>query len=73
MTLQGLVSWLYVGSAQTLLDLPDGRRAAWALCAVNVGIFLAWKIGRLKPAMYARFTHHPLSGKAYAMVTSVFR
>ncbi|TFY52171.1 hypothetical protein EVG20_g10675 [Dentipellis fragilis] len=52
--------------------LADGERAAYWITAVNVCVWLAWKVPRLRPFMYAHFMHDPLSGKAYTLLTSVF-
>lgn len=68
-----LVLWPTVRIAQNFLDATDGRRTTWALCAVNTAVWVAWLIPRLRPVMSSRFTHHPLSGRAYTMLTSVFR
>lgn len=68
-----VILWPTVRMAQSFLDATEGRRTAWALCAINGVVWVAWLIPRLRPIMSSRFTHDPLSGKAYTMLTSVFR
>jgi rhomboid-like protein len=63
----------YARLAEAYLNASEGRRAAYGIAAVNVGIWAAWQIPVLRPFMMAHFTHHPLSGKTYTMLTSVFR
>lgn len=62
----------YARLAEAYLNASEGRRAAYGIAAVNVGIWAAWQIPVLRPFMMAHFTHHPLSGKTYTMLTSVF-
>jgi rhomboid-like protein len=56
------------------LNSSDGERAAIGLVAVNTLVFLAWQIPL--PAarffMVKHFMHHPLSGRSYTLLTSVF-
>ena len=54
-------------------DTSEGRRLCWSLCALNTAIFLMWKIPRLNAFMNRAFTHDPLSGKSYTLLTSMFR
>jgi len=42
------------------------------ICGVNTAIYLVWKIPRLAPFMTRTFTHHPLSGRSYTLLTSMF-
>jgi len=35
-------------------------------------LFLAWQVPRLRPAMQRHFTHNPLSGVSYTLLTSMF-
>jgi rhomboid-like protein len=55
------------------LDTSEGQRAGYAISAVNVGIWVAWQIPVLWPFMMTHFTHNPLSGKTYTLLTCVFR
>ncbi|TFY55510.1 hypothetical protein EVG20_g9290 [Dentipellis fragilis] len=50
----------------------EGARAVVLITGVNVAIWLAWKVPRLRPFMRAHFTHDPLSGKVYTRLTSIF-
>lgn len=54
-------------------DASEGRRLCWSICALNTAIFLMWKIPRFNPFMNRAFTHDPLSGKSYTLLTSMFR
>jgi len=62
----------YARLAEMYLNASEGRRAGYAIAAVNVGIWVAWQIPILRPFMMARFRHQPLSGKTYTMLTSIF-
>jgi len=62
----------YARLAEMYLNASEGRRAGYGLAAVNVGIWVAWQIPILRPFMMTHFTHHPLSGKTYTMLTSLF-
>ncbi|KAN0088917.1 hypothetical protein V8E55_005974 [Tylopilus felleus] len=53
-------------------DASEGRRLCWSICALNTAIFLMWKIPRFNPFMNRAFTHDPLSGKSYTLLTSMF-
>ena len=63
----------YARLAEMYLNASEGRRAGYGIAAVNVGIWIAWQIPILRPFMMSHFTHHPLSGKTYTMLTSMFR
>ena len=63
----------YARLAEMYLNASEGRRAGYGIAAVNVGIWIAWQIPVLRPFMMSHFTHHPLSGKTYTMLTSIFR
>lgn len=54
-------------------DASEGRRLCWSICALNTVIFLIWKIPRFHTFMNRAFTHDPLSGKSYTLLTSMFR
>ena len=63
----------YARLAEMYLNASEGRRAGYGIAAVNVGIWIAWQIPVLRPFMMSHFVHHPLSGKTYTMLTSMFR
>ena len=63
----------YARLAEMYLNASEGRRAGYGIVAVNIGIWVAWQIPILRPFMMAHFTHQPLSGKTYTMLTSMFR
>jgi rhomboid-like protein len=62
----------YARLAEMYLNASEGRRAGYGIAAVNVGIWVAWQIPILRPFMMTHFTHQPLSGKIYTMLTSMF-
>jgi rhomboid-like protein len=72
LALRNLILSVYVQAAQSYLDAPEGRRLCWLICGVNTAIYLVWKIPRLAPFMTRSFTHHPLSGRSYTLLTSMF-
>ncbi|KAG8214980.1 hypothetical protein J3R82DRAFT_8383 [Butyriboletus roseoflavus] len=53
-------------------DASEGRRLCWSICVLNAAVFLMWKIPRLNAFMNRVFTHDPLSGKSYTLLTSMF-
>jgi len=70
--LKSFATWAYIYVAQPLVDAKEGRRVCWTIAAVNTGIWVLWQIPRLRPIMRASFSHNPLSGKSYTMLTSTF-
>ncbi|KAI0050946.1 hypothetical protein FA95DRAFT_1593565 [Auriscalpium vulgare] len=70
--IKSVVLHTYARVAEEYLNASEGRRAAWGICAVNVVVWAAWQIPRLRPFMQIHFTHNPLSGKTYTMLTSMF-
>ncbi|EIN09426.1 hypothetical protein PUNSTDRAFT_66729 [Punctularia strigosozonata HHB-11173 SS5] len=70
--LKNLVYWSYVQVAQPWLDANEGRRTCWKICMVNTAIWMAWQVPRLQPLMQRHFTHNPLSGLSYTILTSMF-
>ncbi|KAG2071539.1 hypothetical protein BDR04DRAFT_1098000 [Suillus decipiens] len=72
LALRNLILSVYVQAAQSYLDAPEGRRLCWLICGVNTAIYLVWKIPRLAPFMTRSFTHHPLSGRSYTLLMSMF-
>jgi rhomboid-like protein len=70
---KAMIANAYAIIAEMYLNASEGRRAGYGIVAANVGIWIAWQIPVLRPFMITHFTHHPLSGKAYTMLTSMFR
>ncbi|KAF6753062.1 hypothetical protein DFP72DRAFT_435485 [Ephemerocybe angulata] len=67
--------WISLGLVNVLqpyADASEGKRLCWKICLLNAGVYLAWKIKRLQPAMAVRFMHNPLSGLSYTLLTSMF-
>ncbi|KAI6101336.1 hypothetical protein F5141DRAFT_1051357 [Pisolithus sp. B1] len=71
-TLRNVFLATYVRCAQTYLDWTEGRRLCFHIACLNAAVFLAWKVPRLRSFMWKSFTHDPLSGRAYTLLTSVF-
>ncbi|KAI0946945.1 hypothetical protein AcV7_009521 [Taiwanofungus camphoratus] len=71
-TLKALMIWTYVQVAQPILDMSEGRRVAWFIATINGAVYIAWQFPRLKPFMTRHFTHDPLSGLSYTLLTSMF-
>ena len=63
----------YVSCAQPYLNASEGRRLCWKVIALNSLVWVAWQIPRFQPVMMRSFSHHPLSGLSYTMLTSMFR
>ena len=63
----------YVLFANAWLSTSEARRTCYGITAINTLVFLAWQIPRLRPAMQRHFTHNPLSGVSYTLLTSMFR
>jgi hypothetical protein len=72
-TIRSLAIWTYIQVFQPILDANDGKRACWAIGAVNTAIWVFWQIPRYRPFMMKHFTHNPLSGLSYTIFTSMFR
>ncbi|KAL0955133.1 hypothetical protein HGRIS_004046 [Hohenbuehelia grisea] len=70
--LQVYLTNIHVTVAQTYLDNNEGKRICWKICLLNAAVFVAWKFSRLQPGMFVRFTHHPLSGLSYTLLTHMF-
>jgi len=70
--LKSFATRAYVYVAQRLVAANEGQRVCWTIVAVNIGVWILWQIPRLYPAMRASFTHNPLSGKSFTMLTSTF-
>ncbi|ESK94873.1 hypothetical protein Moror_14146 [Moniliophthora roreri MCA 2997] len=64
------VTTLYLAIFQPYADASQGRRLCWKICLLNFGVWLMWK---MKPSVMIRnFTHNPLSGLSFTLLTSVF-
>jgi len=62
----------YVNVAQSYLNAREGRRLCWKICLLNTAVWVAWQLPKLQQFMRHSFTHHPLSGLSYTLLTSVF-
>ncbi|KAI0331678.1 hypothetical protein GY45DRAFT_1300666 [Cubamyces sp. BRFM 1775] len=71
-TVKAMVVWSYVQVFQPILNASEGKRMCWAIGAVNVAVWLAWRVPRWNAFMYRAFSHNPLTGKSYTMLTSTF-
>ncbi|EMD38784.1 hypothetical protein CERSUDRAFT_112528 [Gelatoporia subvermispora B] len=58
--------------ANTIDQSDEYFRICCSIGALNIAVFLLWRIPRLQSFMTSHFTHDPLSGKAYTMLTSLF-
>lgn len=72
-TIKAMVSWSYIQVFQPILNASEGKRMCWAIGAVNCAVFLAWRVPRWGAFMMRSFTHNPLSGRSYTLLTSTFR
>jgi rhomboid-like protein len=72
-TIQVMVIYSYAKAAQYFLDHSELRRTCWALSGISAAVWLAWLRPRWQTAMFRRFTHDPLSGRSYTLLTSMFR
>ncbi|KAG5638563.1 hypothetical protein H0H81_011909 [Sphagnurus paluster] len=57
---------------QPFADASEGKRLCWKICLFNAAVWLAWKAKRFKGPMMVSFTHNPLSGLSYTLLTSMF-
>ncbi|KAI0653004.1 hypothetical protein C8Q70DRAFT_1039429 [Cubamyces menziesii] len=71
-TMKAMVVWSYVQVFQPILNASEGKRMCWAIGAVNFAVWLAWGVPRWNAFMLRAFTHNPLSGKSYTLLTSTF-
>ncbi|OJT07172.1 Presenilins-associated rhomboid-like protein, mitochondrial [Trametes pubescens] len=71
-TIKSMVSWSYIQVFQPILNASEGKRMCWAIGAVNCAVFLAWRVPRWNAFMMRSFTHNPLSGRSYTLLTSTF-
>ena len=68
-----MITWSYVQVFQPILNATEGKRTCWAIGAVNVLVWMAWRVPRWGPVMMRSFAHNPLSGRSYTLFTSMFR
>ncbi|KAI0630630.1 hypothetical protein C8Q77DRAFT_1134366 [Trametes polyzona] len=71
-TMKAMVVWSYVQVFQPILNASEGKRMCWAIGAVNCAVFLAWRVPRWNAFLMRSFTHNPLSGRSYTLLTSAF-
>ncbi|KAH7913821.1 hypothetical protein BJ138DRAFT_1133792 [Hygrophoropsis aurantiaca] len=62
----------YISAANRYYNASEGKRLCWMICGLNTMVYLAWKVPRFGPTMNRIFTHHPLSGLSYTLLTSMF-
>lgn len=72
-TITRVAVWVYVQVAQPVLDTTEGKRICWAIGLVNTAVWLAWQFPKAHPFMMRHFTHNPLTGLSYTMLTCIFR
>lgn len=71
--LRAMAAYCYANVAQSYLSATEGRRICYMIVAANGIVWAAWQVPRMQGFMMRSFTHHPLSGLSYTMLTSVFR
>ncbi|EMD38783.1 hypothetical protein CERSUDRAFT_112527 [Gelatoporia subvermispora B] len=71
-SIAGFAQWAALQVVSPIIGSDEGKRICWAIGALNGAVFLLWRFKFLKPFMMSNFTHHPLSGKAFTMLTSTF-
>ncbi|GBE86152.1 Uncharacterized protein SCP_0900290 [Sparassis crispa] len=71
-SLKSLTIYTVVEGANEALRASEGWRVCAGIAAVNGLVWMAWAIPPLQTFMMRSFTHHPLSGRSYTMLTSVF-
>ncbi|OAV99696.1 hypothetical protein PTTG_00517 [Puccinia triticina 1-1 BBBD Race 1] len=54
------------------INLNEGKQICCILALINLPIFALWQMPRLVKSMTQKFTHFPLSGKSYTLITSTF-
>lgn len=65
--------WSYVQVLQPILDASEGKRLCWAIGLTNAAVWLVWQFPHAQRFMMRSFTHNPLSGLSYTLLTSMFR
>lgn len=70
----GFITRSYAWLGTRWLNYSDGERVGIGLLAVNAIVFLAWQIPlpAVQFFMVKHFMHHPLSGRSYTLLTSMF-
>lgn len=62
----------YVAIAENWLNTSEAKRFASLAISINALVFIGWRIPRLQRTMAAMWTHSPISGKSYTLLTSAF-
>ena len=71
--MKAMITWSYVQVFQPILNASEGKQMCWAIGAVNVLVWVAWRVPRWSVFMDRSFAHNPLSGRSYTLLTSTFR
>ncbi|CAL1715584.1 unnamed protein product [Somion occarium] len=66
------VVWTYIQVLQPILDASEGKRLCWAIGLTNAAVWLVWQFPQAQRIMTRSFTHSPLSGLSYTLLTSMF-
>jgi rhomboid-like protein len=71
---KAVIQRLYIITAQSWVNMPEGRQAAYALVGIFVGIHLLKTVGfgKVKAFFTKNFVHDPLSGRSFTLLTSNF-
>ncbi|KAK7683347.1 hypothetical protein QCA50_013609 [Cerrena zonata] len=64
--------WSYVQVLQPILDASEGKRMCWTIGLANAAVWLVWQFPQAQRVMRRSFTHSPLSGLSYTLLTSMF-
>ncbi|KZT66139.1 rhomboid-domain-containing protein [Daedalea quercina L-15889] len=70
--LKAMATYCYAQVAQTYLNTTEGKRVCYMLAAANGVVWAVWQVPRMEGFMMRAFSHHPLSGLSYTMLTSTF-
>ncbi|KAH9441672.1 hypothetical protein Pst134EA_032682 [Puccinia striiformis f. sp. tritici] len=54
------------------INLGEGKQICYVIALINLQIFALWQMPRFFKSMTQRFTHFPLSGRSYTLLTSTF-
>lgn len=54
------------------INLGEGKQICLILGLINLQVFALWQVPRLTRFMTNHFTHNPLSGKSYTLISSTF-
>jgi hypothetical protein len=63
----------YVNVFNTYLNASEGEKICYKIGLLTIAIWAAWQMPGWKTFMTRSFTHNPLSGLSYTLLTSVFR